>query len=277
MKKHTTFRIGGPARYFIVPASVETFIKIYQFCHDIGIPVFVLGNGSNLLVSDEGINGAVLCMKKLGRITADGQKIVCEAGAALADACRFAQNAGLAGLEFAFGIPGTVGGAVYMNAGAYGGEMKDTVISACHIDTEGAGEYTGAELSFGYRRSAYTGTDKAIVNVTFRLDAGDREEIGRKMAELLERRKQKQPLEYPSAGSVFKRPAGHYAGTLIEGCGLKGMRTGGAMVSEKHAGFIVNAGGATCSDVLKLIDKIKNEVFTQTGVELECEIRKIGV
>ncbi|HEX2937409.1 MAG TPA: UDP-N-acetylmuramate dehydrogenase, partial [Ruminiclostridium sp.] len=190
--------------------------------------------------------------------------------------CETAKENGLSGLEFAYGIPGTVGGAVFMNAGAYGGEMKDIVTFAEHFDGEKICRFDSLQLQFGYRKSAYTGKDFTILKAEFKLHKGDKSEIEEKMADLMNRRRTKQPLNMPSAGSVFKRPQGYFAGTLIENCGLKGEKAGGAMVSEKHAGFIVNAGGATCGDVLKLIEKIQEEVLKKTGVTLECEIKAVG-
>ena len=276
MSKHTTFKIGGPAEYFITPADIGGVEKLSAFCAESALPLMAVGNGSNLLVRDEGIRGVVISTVKLNSMERSGNNMVCGAGALLADTCRYAAGLGLGGLEFAYGIPGSVGGAVYMNAGAYGGEMKDAVTSARHIDGSEVCEFSGGSLDFGYRKSVYTGTCKIITSVTVSLLPGDKTEIIKKMDELLERRKNRQPLDNPSAGSVFKRPEGYFAGTIIEKCGLKGYCIGGAMVSDKHAGFIVNRGGATFSDVLALIDKIKTEVLRQTGVTLECEIKIIA-
>ncbi|HEX3026875.1 MAG TPA: UDP-N-acetylmuramate dehydrogenase [Clostridia bacterium] len=277
MSRHTTFKIGGAARIFIIPADVEAFRKIFAFCSGREIPCIVIGNGSNLLISDRGLDCAVLRLdQEMGGIDLDGDGVVCEAGAPLKTVCAFARDQGLTGLEFAFGIPGTVGGAVFMNAGAYGGEMSRVIDWTEHLGVSGPGKYTGAHPGYGYRISPYTGGGFAVTRVRFSLKPGDREEIDGRMKELLERRRTKQPLEYPSAGSVFKRPPGYFAGTLIENCGLKGLRVGGAAVSQKHAGFIINLGGATCADVCCLIDKIKNEVFQKTGVELESEIKVLG-
>lgn len=276
MSKHTTFKIGGPADIFITPHDEQSMLKLCTFCNENDLPLFVIGNGSNLLVSDKGLRGVVIKSGAFGEITVDGEKITSPAGAQLGAVCEAAREHGLTGLEFAYGIPGTVGGAVYMNAGAYGGEMKDVVSRTHHIGPDGYGSFSGDELSFGYRKSAYTGTRLAITKVEFRLRRGDKEEIAEKMRDLISRRRSKQPLEMPSAGSVFKRPTGHYAGALIEQCGLKGARVGGACVSQKHAGFIVNDGGATCRDVVELIEKIKSEVLRRTGMTLECEIRIVG-
>ncbi|MBQ9938592.1 MAG: UDP-N-acetylmuramate dehydrogenase [Oscillospiraceae bacterium] len=278
MSRHTTFKIGGPAELFALPASADMLVRLLQKCRELGAAVTVVGKGSNLLVSDEGIEGCVICIgQKMAEIRLENDHVVCSAGTSLAELCKFAEEHSLAGLEFAYGIPGSVGGAVYMNAGAYGGEMKDVVAFARHISADGAaGEITAEELDFGYRKSAYTGSDKIIVEAGFRLTKGDRAEIRSRMDELLGRRKDKQPLEYPSAGSVFKRPEGAFAGALIEGCGFKGKGVGGAMVSPKHAGFIVNAGGATCRDVEELVLQIRQKVKAETGYDLECEIKRIG-
>lgn len=276
MSKHTTFKIGGPADLFIVPHSEETLAKICGFCKEYDIPNLAVGKGSNLLVSDKGIRGAVIKSSGSGEIRADGEKISAPAGASLCSVCETAREMSLTGLEFAYGIPGSVGGAVYMNAGAYGGEMKDVVTATRHIKNGEIGGFSKEELDFSYRHSAYTGTNAKITRVEFTLKKGDPEAISARMYELIGRRKAKQPLEFPSAGSVFKRPEGHYAGALIEQCGLKGAKVGGAMVSTKHAGFIINAGGATCIDVLNLIKKIQKDVLDKTGVSLECEIKAVG-
>lgn len=236
MSKHTTFKIGGPADLFVIPHDEQSMLKICTFCNEHELPFLVIGNGSNLLVSDKGLRGVVIKSGNFGAITVDGEIITSPAGAQLGAVCEAACEYGLTGLEFAYGIPGTVGGAVYMNAGAYGGEMKDVVCATHHIGPEGFGTFSGDELTFGYRKSPYTGTNLAITRVEFKLRRGDKEQISAKMRDLISRRRSKQPLELPSAGSVFKRPAGHYAGALIEQCGLKGARVGGACVSEKHAG-----------------------------------------
>lgn len=275
MSRHTTFKIGGPADLFITVQGDDGIREISHFCSDNEIPLFIVGNGSNLLVSDKGIRGAVLRLGR-GKIVCDGDKIICSAGVPLRSLCEAAKDNGLTGLEFAYGIPGSVGGAVYMNAGAYGGEMKDVVTASTHIENGKVGRFENTELDFGYRKSAYTGKNYIILNAEFKLSHGDKKEIEAKMSDLMNRRRTKQPLEYPSAGSVFKRPVGYYAGTLIESCGLKGHRVGGAVVSEKHAGFIVNTGGATCDDVLKLIEEIQEVVLKKTGVMLECEIKAVG-
>ena len=276
MKLHTTFKIGGPADLFITVYDRDGIQRLYRAAHELEIPVLAVGNGSNMLVSDAGIRGAVVVPAgEFRELSLSGETTVeCGAGATLAQACVFAREHSLAGLEFAWGIPGAAGGAAYMNAGAYGGEMSAVLAACTHVTKTGEpGTLRGAELELGYRRSAYTSNGCTILFLTLELQKGDREQIGRTMDDLYARRKSKQPLEMPSAGSVFKRPPGHFAGTLIESCGLKGTRGGGALGSEKHAGFIVNAGGATCGDVLKLIDRIKETVFKQTGVLLECEVK----
>lgn len=279
MKNHTSFKIGGPADLYVTVNEIEQLSAALTLAEECQIPLFVLGNGSNLLVSDQGIRGAVLRLG--GRFCdigyASDETIYCGAGAQLSKLCAFALEHSLTGLEFAWGIPGSVGGAAFMNAGAYGGEMKDVIVSCEHIDKHGVkGVFSGEELDFAYRHSAYASGDYIITAVNLRLQKGDKAEIKAKMEELMGRRKDKQPLEYPSAGSIFKRPEGYFAGGLIEQCGLKGAQVGGAQVSPKHAGFIVNVGGASCDDVLTLIADIQKKVKEETGVTLECEVRKTG-
>lgn len=280
MKNHTSFKIGGTADLFVTVSGREQLVSVIDFIKRHSIPLFVLGNGSNLLVSDKGIRGIVLRLSgefcDIG-LRSDGT-IHCGAGAQLSKLCAFALDNSLTGLEFAWGIPGSCGGAAFMDAGAYGGEMRDVVVSCEHIDLS-SGEYgvfDGDALDFAYRHSVYSDGGYVITALNLRLQKGDSREIKAKMDELMGRRKDKQPLEYPSAGSVFKRPVGYFAGGLIEQCGLKGAQVGGAQVSTKHAGFIVNVGGATCDDVLGLIEKIQCTVREETGVELECEVRKTG-
>lgn len=276
MKKHTSFKIGGPADLFVTPASEEAMQKVVELCRKEEIPLFVMGSGSNLLVSDDGVRGVVLHTGGLSDLSVSGCEIVCGAGVRLSQLCSAAAEQALSGLEFAWGIPGSCGGAAFMNAGAYNGEMKDVVTECRHVSPDGEiGTLSGEQLDYGYRHSAYDDNGCIITSVRMQLTLGDQGMIRRKMDDLLCRRKEKQPLELPSAGSVFKRPADHFAGTLIEECGLKGLTIGGAMVSEKHAGFIVNMGEATSSDVRRLIERIKNDVFLQTGVELQCEIRYV--
>lgn len=279
MSRHTTFRIGGPADLFLTVSGREALQTVYRTADRLGVSVLPLGRGSNMLVRDEGIRGAVVALDgefKKVELSAETE-IVCGAGAALSDVCAFARDLSLTGLEFAWGIPGSAGGAAFMNAGAYTGEMRNVLTACEHIDkTGGFGTLKGEKLKFGYRRSAYTDNGCTILSLALSLRKGDPGQIAATMDDLYSRRKAKQPLELPSAGSVFKRPAGHYAGTLIDSCGLKGRRVGGAMVSEKHAGFIVNVGGATCEDVRRLIGVIQRTVFERTGVTLECEVKTIG-
>ena len=280
MKQHTSFRIGGAADWFVTVHDERQLRDVLALARRENIPVFVLGNGSNLLVSDKGIRGIVL---RLGGafcdigLNSDGT-IHCGAGAQLSRLCAFALERSLTGLEFAWGIPGSCGGAALMDAGAYGGEMKDVIVSCEHIclATGESGRFAGDELDFAYRHSVYSGGGYVITALNLRLEKGDKEVIRARMDELMGRRKDKQPLEYPSAGSIFKRPEGYFAGGLIEQCGFKGTQVGGAQVSPKHAGFIVNVGGATCEDVLTLIGSIQRKVKEETGVDLECEVRKTG-
>jgi UDP-N-acetylenolpyruvoylglucosamine reductase len=280
MKNHTSFKIGGCADLFVTVGDDRQLSSVVALCNEKKIPLFVLGNGSNLLVSDKGIRGVVLRLSGGFcdiRLNDDGS-IHCGAGAQLSKLCAFALEHSLTGLEFAWGIPGSCGGAAFMDAGAYGGEMKDVVVSCEHVDlrTGECGSFAGEELDFAYRHSVYSDGGYVVTALNLRLKKGNKEEIKAKMDDLMGRRKDKQPLEYPSAGSVFKRPVGYFAGGLIEQCGLKGAQVGGAMVSPKHAGFIVNVGCATCEDVLGLIASIQKTVREETGVELECEVRKTG-
>lgn len=276
----TTFKIGGPADRLIAVENTAQLSGLLRFLHEVGIPRLVLGRGSNLLVGDRGFRGAALCLEgefKSVALLADGVTLRAGAGASLASACAAARDNSLAGLEFAWGIPGSVGGAVYMNAGAYGGEMKDVVAASRHMGPDGlTGSFTPQELDFSYRRSIYTGREWVVTFADLRLAHGYREEIAAKMEELMARRKAKQPYDSPSAGSAFKRPKTGYAAALIEECGLKGRSVGGAQVSEKHSGFLINTGGATCQDVLKLMDLVRETVLRQTGVELEPEVRVTG-
>ena len=280
MARHTTFQIGGPADRFLAVENAAQLQGLLSCLRQAGIPYLVLGKGSNLLVSDKGIRGAVLHLggdfKKV-EVLPDGRTLRAGAGAPLASVCALARERSLTGLEFAWGIPGSVGGGAYMDAGAYGGEMRDVVSRVLHLGPDGApGEARGEELCFGYRKSRYTGGEDIITAVEFTLQPGDPAAIAGKMEELMARRKDKQPYDMPSAGSVFKRPQNGFAAALIEQCGLKGRRVGGAQVSEKHAGFIVNTGGATCQDVLGLISVIRKTVEEQTGTCLECEVRVTG-
>lgn len=276
----TTFRIGGPASRLVTVKTSVQLSGILQAAQAGGIPWFVLGKGSNLLVGDRGFPGLVICLggdfKKI-TLLPDGRTFQAGAAVSLAALCAAAREQGLTGIEFAWGIPALVGGALYMNAGAYGGEMKDIVSAVNHVDSRGEpGRFSGEELEFAYRHSRYTGSDKVITAGYFRLAPGNPEEIAARMDELMARRKEKQPYDMPSAGSTFKRPKTGYAAALIDQCGLKGARAGGAQVSEKHAGFIVNTGGATCRDVLELIERVRTVVLRETGIELEPEVRIVG-
>ncbi len=275
MSKHTTFRIGGPAALMALPKTAGEAKAAVKTARELGIEPFFLGNGSNLLVADEGYPGFII------KLTwdFDGIREVnrgLEAGSAvlLSRLSNALVGRGLTGLEFAGGIPGSVGGAVTMNAGAYGGEMAQVLESVTFLDE--AGEVCtlpASECGFGYRKSIFSQRKCLILRARFRLEQGDGYAIKARMDELAAKRREKQPLEYPSAGSMFKRPPGHFAAALIDQCGLKGLTVGGAQVSEKHAGFVVNRGGATCGDVLALVDQVKEEVLRQTGVELEMEVK----
>ena len=275
MNRHTSFKIGGTADTYVKVDDLSTLAAIVRECVDSDVDYLILGNGSNVLVSDEGYRGVVIRLDgEFRRISPiDETTLYCGAGASLASLCKFALNCGLTGLEFAWGIPGSVGGAVFMNAGAYGGEMKDVVYSVSHMDKEGnIGRTEKDALDFGYRTSVYRRNQCIITGVTLKMKSGAPDDIRAKMDDYLGRRTEKQPLEYPSAGSVFKRPEGAFAGALIEQCGLKGASHGGAQVSEKHAGFIINKGGATAHDVKSLIREVQTEVAEKTGYTLECEL-----
>ena len=278
MSKYTTFRIGGNAAVMLTPTTDEQLASIIKKCKEENTKPFIIGNGSNMLISDKGLDTVVInmCRPDPKIELVDGDTVVCDAGATMSKVCNFALENGLTGLEFAFGIPGSAGGAAYMNAGAYGGEMKDVLVECRHIDRDGNfGSLKGDELGLAYRTSAYEHNGYIITTLVMKLSKGNKDEIRAKMQELLQRRKDKQPLEYPSAGSTFKRPEGFFAGALIEECGLKGYSVGGAQVSEKHAGFVINKGSATAKDVLDLIKYIQDKVFSEKGVMLEPEVRLI--
>ena len=279
MKNHTTFKIGGPAQYYVTPESVIQIQEVVSLCKDKNIPLHVIGNGSNILVGDDGVDGVVLALfNTFSDYEIKDNVITAQAGMSLIKLAVIALREGLTGLEFASGIPGSVGGAVYMNAGAYDGQMKDVVTSVTVLDEAGNIRILGRdELDMGYRRSAVAKHNMIVLQVIIELKAGDKEQIKDRMNQLSELRKQKQPLEYPSAGSTFKRPEGYFAGKLIADAGLKGYSIGGAAVSEKHAGFVVNMGGATAKDVVELTDYIKKRIIEQFGVTLELEIKKIGL
>lgn len=279
MSRHTSFKVGGNAQCLIIPKDKEAVLTVLKTVKALALPLFVMGNGSNILVGDNGIDGVVLKMGDgLNYIEKSGDtEIVASSGTVLSKLAVFAMNNSLGGLEFAHGIPGSVGGAVYMNAGAYDGQMKDVVESTTYIDDKGEIAILKKELhDFSYRHSFFTNKDFIILETKISLLPSKKEEIEFKIEDFKKRRKDKQPLEYPSAGSVFKRPQGHFAGQLIEECGLKGKKIGGAMVSEKHAGFIINYDNAKANDVLNLIEHIKNEVFKKFNIELECEIKMVG-
>lgn len=277
MSRHTTFKIGGNADVFVMPENEQQLLAVLKSAKKTATPTFTLGNGSNLLVSDGGVEGAVISLTKFNTISIDDTLVRCGAGVSLNSLCLAVQKQSLSGLEFAFGIPASVGGAMYMNAGAYGGEMSQVVESAECVTTDG--EYvkiSAKDMALGYRTSIFKSNGMTVLYVNFRLEKGDGDEIRAKMDELMSRRKEKQPLEYPSAGSTFKRPEGYFAGALIENNGLKGETVGGAQVSVKHAGFVINTGGATCKDVEKLIQIIKDKVYSADGVTLETEVIRVG-
>ena len=278
LSAHTTFRTGGPCTCMIMPKSAEDLSQLVKFAAENGVRTLVMGKGSNMLCADEGFDGAVLLIgSDFSEITMlDDCTIRAQAGAAMSRLCRVALDNGLRGLEFAYGIPGTVGGGIYMNAGAYGGEMKDVLVSVTAMDRSGElHTYPPAQLGLTYRSSRISHTGEIIVSGAFKLAHGDKAEIEAKMNELMARRKDKQPLEYPNAGSTFKRPEGQFAGKLIQDCGLRGATVGGAQVSEKHCGFVINKGGATSADIKELIAHIQKTVYEKTGFHLECEVRII--
>ena len=277
MSRHTTFRTGGPADLMLLPSSPAELRETLALLRAKGVTPFILGNGSNLLVSDKGIRGVVVKIGDgLDGIAVEGETVTCGAGAFLSRLCAFAAENSLSGAEALYGIPGSVGGAVYMNAGAYGSEIKDILVSADFIGLDGETGTLEGVGGYAYRRSPFTDSDKIITSATFAFKKGDRAEIEAKMADIKVRRADKQPLNYPSAGSVFKRPEGYFAAALIDEAGLKGTTVGGAQVSEKHAGFIVNTGKSTTADITRLIEIVKERVFKYSGVELETEVRFVG-
>lgn len=278
MKKHTSFRIGGQAEILVLPQTNSQIIAVIDYARRQQIPYIIMGNGTNLLVKDGGIRGIVIKLaKNFGRISLRGQEMNAQAGASLNGAAELACRKGLKGLEFAAGIPGTFGGAVSMNAGAYDGEMKDVITSATVLKQDNAIEvWSAEELGFAYRKSRVITEGAVLLEVTLHLEKDDPAKIRERMNHLLSLRKAKQPLQYPSAGSTFKRPPGHYAGALIEKAGLKGFRIGDAQVSPLHAGFIINLGNATARDVIRLIEAIQEAVLTQFGILLEPEVRIVG-
>ncbi len=277
MCNHTSFKIGGPADIFVNIGETDKLKKAVLKLKELDLPYFIIGKGSNLLVSDKGIDGVVISLAHFDSIEVSGDVISAGAGASLAAVCVAAANNSLTGLEFAYGIPASVGGALFMNAGAYGGEMADAVISAEYVSEEGeVGEISLSEMQLGYRTSIFKNSKKIITKVNFKLKKGDSAEIRAAMDDFLSRRKSKQPLEFPSAGSTFKRPVGYFAGALIEKNNLKGFSIGGAEVSSKHAGFVINSGNATCEDVKKLMQHIRDTVLKSDNVELHPEVIFVG-
>ncbi|MCI5604457.1 MAG: UDP-N-acetylmuramate dehydrogenase [Clostridia bacterium] len=278
MKNHTTFRIGGPADIFVSVKSAEEIIRILEACNESKTPCMVMGNGSNMLVSDKGIRGVVIHVgSNMSGCRIDGETVYAEAGILMSALAKKILEAELTGFEFAAGIPGTLGGGIYMNAGAYGGELKDIIDEVTYIDENNEIKTSkNDELEFGYRHSIFETGKYVILSCTMKLKRGNFEEIKAQMADFTKRRNDKQPVSMPSAGSTFKRPEGYFAGKLIQDCGLMGYSIGGAQVSEKHAGFVVNKGGATADNVLKLIEHIQKTVMDKFGVWLEPEVRLIG-
>lgn len=276
MSRHTTFRVGGPVSLMALPRSAQQAAAAVRAAAEEGITPFFLGNGSNLLVPDEGIDAFVIkTVHGLENISADGTCVTAESGVLLSRLAGFARDRGLTGLEFAHGIPGSLGGAVTMNAGAYGGEMAQVVSEVTFLNAAGQVETTD-QFDFSYRHSAFSDGKRLILGARMRLLQDDPDAIRARMEELMERRRSKQPLEWPSAGSAFQRPQGYFAAALIDQCGLKGLTVGGAQVSEKHAGFVINRGGATCADILELMEQVRTRVFEQTGVRLEPEVKLLG-
>jgi len=276
LAEHTSFHIGGTAAIAVAAGDAAALPTLLRICRESGIPWMPLGRGSNLLVSDRGFDGAVF-FAPVGPPAVNGCEIACPAGTPLKELCRAARDAGLSGLEFAYGIPGAVGGGLFMNAGAYDGQLSDVVTAAVVADADGVRTVLAEEMQLGYRHSVFMQTrDSLILSVTVKLTPDDPTAIGARMDEFMRRRREKQPLEFPSAGSYFKRPVGYFAGALIEQCGCKGLRVGGAEVSEKHAGFVINRGGATCRDVLALESEVRRRVRDTFGVTLEREVQFVG-
>ena len=274
LQKHTSFRIGGPARRMAFPQTAEQLVETMEVARRCGKEPFVLGKGTNLLMPDEGLDTVIIKTEQMNAIRrVDEYTIEADAGVSLARFAVFAQQQGLSGLEFAHGIPGSLGGGVYMNAGAYGGELKDVITEVTALCADGVRRLTLEEAQLSYRDSYFARSGAIVLSATVRLQPDDPEAIRGRMDELMVRRKTTQPLEYPSAGSTFKRPVGNFAGSLIEKTGLKGMTVGGAQVSEKHAGFLINVGGATCADVLALIEQVQEKVYEASGVRLEPEVK----
>lgn len=272
---HCSFRIGGPAQYLVHVKKEEQARAVLETAKKLGLPVRILGRGSNLLIADEGLRGLVLLLEGDGSsFRLEGTRVRAWAGESLAQLCCYAKEQGLGGLEFAYGIPGSVGGALYMNAGAYGGEVKDVLLEARYLDENLQPQVRPAEeLELRYRHSAFIERDCLICEAVFQLNPREPREIQAQMEDILQRRREKQPLEFPSAGSTFKRPEGAFAAALIDQCGLKGARVGGVSISQKHAGFLVNDQGGSCKDVRQLMEQVRKQVLEQTGYNLEPEVQ----
>ena len=278
MSRHTTFRVGGPADFFVTPKAKEEVRDVIRICKEAGMPYYIIGNGSNLLVSDAGYRGVIVQIyKEMNEVKVEGDLVKAQAGALLSGIAAKALGAELSGFEFASGIPGTIGGACVMNAGAYGGEMKDVLESATVLTGEGKIIELGRnELELGYRTSVIAKKGYIVLGAVLKLERGDGEKIKTYMDELKEKRVTKQPLEYPSAGSTFKRPEGYFAGKLIEDAGLRGFQVGGAQVSEKHCGFVINRDHATAADIMELMRQVQIRVKENSGVDLEPEVKRLG-
>lgn len=271
---YTSFDIGGVCDIIVMPNSAECVCDLVRNCRHRNIRYYIFGKCTNLLIPDDGLRGVVIIIgNDFSAVKREGNRLICDAGAAITKICNTAKKESLTGMEFAYGIPGTAGGGLYMNAGAFGGEMKDVVLYCDFLDEDGqVKRMNREEMQLSYRHSAFTGTGKIILSVCYELENGDKDDITAKMNDIMQRRRDKQPLEYPSAGSTFKRPEGAFAAKLIEDSGLKGYTVGGAQVSEKHSGFVINRGGATCRDVKQIIEDIKEKVYADSGIMLECEL-----
>ena len=278
MSRHTTFRVGGPADFFVTPKAKEEVRDVIRICKEAGMPYYIIGNGSNLLVSDAGYRGVIVQIyKEMNEVKVEGDLVKAQAGALLSGIAAKALGAELSGFEFASGIPGTIGGACVMNAGAYGGEMKDVLESVTVLTGEGKIiELDRNELELGYRTSVIAKKGYIVLGAVLKLERGDGEKIKTYMDELKEKRVTKQPLEYPSAGSTFKRPEGYFAGKLIEDAGLRGFQVGGAQVSEKHCGFVINRDHAAAADIMELMRQVQIRVKENSGVNLEPEVKRLG-
>ena len=276
LRQHNTFRTGGMAKYFTEPLNTEDILEAIRFAKENRLKYMIVGNGSNLLFSDEGYDGLIIKTSKLKGIERDGETLKVYSGELTSSVGAFAARNGLTGFEPLSGIPGSIGGGIYMNCGAYGTEIGDLISKVCFLYTDGKIKiFDRSELDFSYRSSSFQHMDGVILWAELKLSKGDRSQIDEHMKDYAQRRKDKQPLEYPSAGSTFKRPEGHFAAKLIDDCGLKGLSVGGAEVSEKHAGFIINKKDATTKDILELIEKVRKIVFEKTGVTLECEVKVV--